>query len=56
MNKGWILLVDSLAGALIMLSITGILLWTKMRNSRLMLAGLSMGSILLATLFVIQSV
>ncbi|MGB4812740.1 MAG: PepSY-associated TM helix domain-containing protein [Methylophilaceae bacterium] len=55
MSNGWILLVDSLAGALIMLCMTGILLWTKMRNSRLMLVGLSGGSILLATMFVIQS-
>jgi len=55
MNQGWILLIDSLGGALIVLSITGILLWTKMRNSRLMMVGLSGGSILLATLFVMQS-
>jgi hypothetical protein len=55
MNNSWILLVDSLAGALIMLCMTGILLWTKMRNSRLMLVGLSGGSILLAIMFIMQS-
>lgn len=55
MNNGWILLVDSLAGALIMLCMTGVLLWTKMRNSRLMLVSLSGGSILVAIMFVIQS-
>ena len=55
MNNGWILLADSLAGALIMLCMTGVLLWTKMRNSRLMLVGLSGSSILLAIMFVIQS-
>lgn len=55
MNAGWILLVDSLAGALIMLSLTGILLWTKMRKSRLLLTGLSGGSIVLAIAFSVSS-
>jgi uncharacterized protein len=55
MSTGWILLVDSLAGAIMMLSITGILLWTKMRKSRLLLIGLSGGSIFLALLFSINS-
>lgn len=55
MNVGWILLVDSLAGALIMLSITGVLLWTKMRKSRLTMAGLIAGSAGLGLLFTLQS-
>jgi hypothetical protein len=55
MNAGWILLVDSLAGALIMLSLTGVLLWTKMRKSRLLLSGLTGGSILLAVMFSMTS-
>lgn len=55
MNAGWILLVDSLAGALIMLSLTGTLLWTKMRKSRLVLTGLTGGSILLAIIFSMTS-
>lgn len=55
MSAGWILLVDSLAGALIMLSLTGILLWTKMRKSRLLLTGLSGGSLVLAIIFSIYS-
>lgn len=55
MNTGWILLVDSLAGALMFLSITGVLLWTKMRGSRLALAGLTGGSLLLGLLFTLQS-
>lgn len=55
MNAGWILLVDSLAGALIMLSLTGILLWTKMRRSRLVLTGLTGGSIVLAVFFSMAS-
>lgn len=55
MNIGWILLIDSLAGALMMLSITGVLLWTKMRKSRLVSAGLIAGSAGLGLLFTIQS-
>lgn len=55
MNIGWILLVDSLAGAIIVLSITGILLWTKMRKSRLISSGLIAGSVGLALLFTLQS-
>lgn len=50
-QTGWILLVDSLAGAIMMLSITGVLLWTKMRKSRLILASLCGGSIILSILF-----
>ena len=55
MNTGWILWVDSLAGALIMLCITGTLLWTKMRKSRLVSAGLIIGSAGLGLLFTVQS-
>ena len=43
----WVLLADSLAGAIIMLSITGVLLWTKMRGSRLVMTGLMTGSLVL---------
>lgn len=55
MDKGWILLVDSLAGALVMLAITGVLLWTKMRGPRLVMAGLCGTSLGLAVLSVLQS-
>lgn len=55
MNMAWILLVDSFAGSLILLSITGVLLWTKMRNSRLTLAGIMGTAITLLLLFTYQS-
>jgi len=55
MNAGWILLADTLAGAMIMLSITGVLLWTKMRGSRLILTGLTGGSLVLTILLTWQS-
>lgn len=56
MNAGWILLTDSIAGALIFLSITGTLLWTKMRGSRLVLAGIMSVTATLAVLFTLQSI
>lgn len=46
-NTGWVLLADSLAGAMLILSITGVLLWSKMRGSRLAMLGLIGGSALL---------
>ena len=46
-NTAWILLADSVAGAILVLSITGVLLWTKMRHSRLILLGLIGSSSLL---------
>lgn len=55
LNTGWILLADSLAGAMIILSITGVLLWTKMRGSRLVMSGLMGTSIGLMVLFTLQS-
>lgn len=55
MNVGWILLVDSFAGAMILLSITGVLLWTKMRGSRLAMLGLMGTSLTLLLLFTFQS-
>jgi hypothetical protein len=53
-NTAWVLLVDSLAGALILLSVTGVLLWTKMRGSRLVLSCLVGGSVLVTVLATIS--
>ena len=55
-GAGWILLADSLAGALVLLSITGVLLWTKMRGSRLTMASLMGLSSLLAVYFALSSI
>ena len=55
MHKGtglgvaWVLFFDTLAGALIFMSLTGILLWSKLHGPRLAGAGLMVGSILAAT-------
>lgn len=45
MGVGWVLLVDTLAGALILLSLTGTLLWTRLHGTRLAAAGLGLGSL-----------
>ena len=50
-NTAWVLLADSIAGAMLILSITGVLLWTKMRGSRLIMAGL-IGSSTFITIWV----
>ncbi len=49
-SAAWILLTDTLAGALIALSLTGILLWTKLHGCRLLALGIggsSLGLLLL---------
>lgn len=40
MSKVWILLTDTLAGGLLVLAITGTLLWSRLHGPRLMAAGL----------------
>jgi hypothetical protein len=50
------LLGDSLAGAMVFLSITGMLLWTKMRGLRLVMVGLVGTSTVLAMAFALVSV
>lgn len=55
MGVGWILLVDSLGGGLIFLSLTGLLLWTKLHGSRLTMAGLGLTSLGLATFLSLNS-
>ncbi|MGR9087199.1 MAG: PepSY-associated TM helix domain-containing protein [Gammaproteobacteria bacterium] len=48
MGLGWVLLADTLAGGLIVLSLSGILLWTRLHGGRLTAAGLGLGSLGLA--------
>ncbi|MGZ8187089.1 MAG: PepSY-associated TM helix domain-containing protein [Methylobacter sp.] len=55
MGVGWVLLADTLAGALIFLSLTGLLLWTKLHGSRLTMAGLGLTSLGLAVFFTLSS-
>jgi uncharacterized protein len=54
MHKGvglgmvWVLFLDSIAGALIVMSLTGFLLWTRLHGPRLLAGGLAGGSLALA--------
>lgn len=41
----WILLVDTIGGGLVVLALSGILLWTRLRGTRLAAAGLSLVSV-----------
>ena len=46
-NAFWVLLADTIGGAMMVLSITGVLLWTKMRGSRIAIVSLIGGSTIL---------
>lgn len=52
---GWILLVDTLAGSIILLSITGVLLWALMNKRRMVGAGIVFTSLMLALGFGFQA-
>ncbi|MEX3930311.1 PepSY-associated TM helix domain-containing protein [Paraburkholderia phymatum] len=45
MSIGWVLLVDTIAGGLILLSLTGVLLWTELSRRRTVGVVLVLGSI-----------
>jgi uncharacterized protein len=55
MGVGWVLLVDTLAGGLVFLSLTGLLLWTKLHGSRLTMAGLGLTSLGLAVFLALNA-
>jgi hypothetical protein len=42
----WILLIDTIAGALVMMSLTGFLLWSRLHGPRLLAGGLFGGSLI----------
>ncbi|MDO9104479.1 MAG: PepSY-associated TM helix domain-containing protein [Methylovulum sp.] len=56
MGIGWVLLADTLAGGLVILSLTGTLLWTRLHGRRLAAAGLGLGSLGLAVFFTLQAI
>ncbi len=55
MGTAWVLLADTLAGGLVFLSLTGLLLWTKLHGSRLAMASLGLTSLGLAVFVVLNS-
>jgi hypothetical protein len=46
----WILLADAFAGALVFLTLSGILLWTRLAGGKLLAAGLAVGGLLAVVL------
>ena len=44
-SAGWILLSDAFAGALLFLTLSGLLLWTRLAGSRLLALGLALGGL-----------
>jgi hypothetical protein len=56
MGVGWVLLADTLAGGLVLLSLTGTLLWTRLHGNRLAAAGLGLGSLTLTVFFTLQAI
>lgn len=56
MGIGWVLLADTLAGSLIVLSLTGTLLWTRLHGPRLAAAGLGLGSLSMVVFFALQAI
>jgi hypothetical protein len=48
LSVGWVLLIDTLAGSIILLSLTGVLLWTQLNTRRTLGAVLVIGSIVAA--------
>ena len=55
MGTAWVLLADTLAGGLVFLSLTGLLLWSKLHGSRLAMAGLGLTSLGLAVFVALNS-
>ena len=48
LSVGWVLLIDTLAGSIILLSLTGVLLWTELNKRKTVGAVLVIGSIVAA--------
>jgi hypothetical protein len=44
-GAGWILLADSLAGSIVLLSLTGVILWTQLNRRRLIGTTIGLGSL-----------
>lgn len=52
---GWVLLVDTLAGSIILLSLTGVVLWTGLNRRRTAGAVIGIGSLALTLAVIAQS-
>ncbi|MBK5265091.1 MAG: PepSY-associated TM helix domain-containing protein, partial [Alphaproteobacteria bacterium] len=48
LGLAWILFIDTIAGALVAMSLTGFLLWTRLHGSRLLAGGIMLASLAFA--------
>ena len=55
MGVGWILLVDTLAGSIILLSLSGLLLWSMLNRRRMVGAAIGLASLAALSGFALQS-
>ncbi len=55
LGAGWVLFADTLAGAMVALTLTGVLLWTEMHSRRLLAVALIGGSGVVGTLLVLAA-
>jgi hypothetical protein len=56
MGVGWVLLVDTLAGSIILLSLTGVVLWTQLNRRRVVGAGIAIASLAITVVLALQRV
>lgn len=54
-NAFWVLLADTIAGGMIVLSITGLLLWSRLRAIRLATVGVSIAALAGAAGFLLST-
>jgi hypothetical protein len=52
---GWILLADSVAGSIILLSLTGVVLWAMLNRKRMIGTGIGVASVIVTTIIVAQA-
>ncbi len=52
---GWVLLSDAFVGSFLFLTLSGVLLWTRLAGSKLLAAGLALGGILALVLVAAQA-
>jgi hypothetical protein len=48
LGLAWVLFIDTIAGALVAMSLTGFLLWTRLHGSRLLAGGIMLASLMFA--------
>jgi hypothetical protein len=55
LGAGWVLLADSLAGSIVLLSLSGVLLWTQLNRRRMLGAGIALASLAITVFMVVRA-